>query len=96
MHPRKCFAILAVGALSVIGLSGTAAAQCADPDHGGTRARIFMPGEGGGSGGSTLDLFTRLRMGVLMKYSWGQGTAVRPGTLRSSIAVLRERRGLMR
>jgi len=41
-----------------------------------------------------MDLMTRLQVGVLSKYSWGRGATVRPETPRSSLAVLRERRGL--
>ena len=45
--------------------------------------------------GFDLDLLARVRAGVLSTFSWGRGTMGRPGSLRSSIAVLRERRGLM-
>jgi len=45
--------------------------------------------------GLNLDLLAQLRAGVLSTFSWGRGTTGRPGSLRSSIAILRERRGLM-
>jgi len=42
-----------------------------------------------------LDLLTRFRVGMFASFSWGRGAWGRPGLLRSSTAVLRERRGLM-
>ena len=42
-----------------------------------------------------LDLLTRFRVGMFSSFSWGRGAWGRPGLLRSSTAVLRERRGLM-
>lgn len=46
----------------------------------------------GGSGG--FDLLTRFRVGMFPNFSWGRGAVGRPVLLRSSTAVLRERRGL--
>jgi len=42
-----------------------------------------------------FDLLTRFRVGMFSSFSWGRGALGRPGLLRSSTAVLRERRGLM-
>jgi hypothetical protein len=97
-HRRQILATLAVVALFCVSGAGRASAQMSADPCGGTRIQVCPAVEllRNTTVGIDLDFFTRLRMGVFSMYSWGAGATVRPGTLRSSFAVLRERRGLMR
>ncbi len=98
-YPKLLFAVL--GAVLVVAAlsAGVAAAQgSSEPNPGGTALQPTTSSDLSSTwaAGFDLDLFTRLRIGVLSQYSWGRGATVRPGVLRSSFAVLRERRGLTR
>lgn len=98
MSNRKSIAFTVLFVLVAFAGTGSAIAQTGTEGWGGSgqhclqtaTATDFSP-----TAGFDLDLLARLRAGVLSTFSWGRGTMGRPGSLRSSIAVLRERRGLM-
>ena len=46
------------------------------------------------SDGFNFEFLTRIRVGMFPGFSWGRGAVGNSGLLRSSTAVLRERRGL--
>lgn len=97
MQNRKSIALAVLLVLLALTSTRPAAAQTGSDGWGGgglclqtAEATDLTP-----TAGFDLDLMARLRAGVLSTFSWGRGTMGRPGSLRSSIAVLRERRGLM-
>ena len=83
--------VAALGPRSAVAQSGTDGAgpngnYCIQTT---TATDVAPPG-----GSSGFDLLTRFRVGMFPNFSWGRGAVGRPGLLRSSTAVLRERRGL--
>jgi len=90
-------ALLLLLTLSVAG-SQTAVAQTGNEGWGGG-GQLCLQTAGATdltpTAGFNLDLLAQLRAGVFSTFSWGRGTMGRPGSLRSSNAILRERRGLM-
>jgi hypothetical protein len=98
MHIRKSNAVVALLVLVAMTAAGSAMAQGGSDGWGGNGKLCLQAATGTDltpTAGFDLDLMARLRAGVLSTFSWGRGTMGRPGLLRSSTAVLRERRGLM-
>jgi len=99
MSVRKQMAALTTVVLAVAALSTTASAQCGGAGPGGSIRLTVAPTSDQGVASSSfadVDLVTRIRINMFTMFSWGRGPVAHPGTVRSSVAVLRERRGLMR
>ena len=93
---------IAVVMLSLVALTASQPARAqVGPDGAGTgllqvsTTTDFSLSSDLSTSGFRLDLLTRFRVGMFASFSWGRGAWGRPGLLRSSTAVLRERRGLM-
>ena len=85
--------------IAIVALSSVASAQTSGCGPGGsTRLTIAAVGDQGTASSSfaDVDLVTRIRISMFTMFSWGRGPVAHPGVVRSSVAVLRERRGLMR
>ena len=96
MHSKS----LIVAAVLALALVGPKASQAQSTGEGaGSGGQTCLQAATGTdvspTAGLDLNLLVQLRAGVFSTFSWGRGTMGRPGSLRSSIAVLRERRGLM-
>ena len=100
MTIRKQLTALITVIVALAAVAGSASAQCGGSGPGGSTRVIVALGndqsEVPAVSSFDLDLFTRLRINTLSMFSWGRGTVARPGNVRSSFAVLRERRGLTR
>jgi len=99
MSVRKKLVALTTLVVVAVALSSNAWAQCGPSGPGGsTRIDVAAVSDQGLSSSSfaDVDLVTRIRISMFTMFSWGRGSVAHPGNVRSSVAVLRERRGLMR
>ena len=92
---KSIFTVVAV--LAALAAAGSAQAQTGTGGMGGN-GNLWVQSapttDASLSDGFTFEFLTRFRVGMFTGFSWGRGAVGSPGLLRSSTAVLRERRGL--
>jgi hypothetical protein len=93
MTIRKQIGALLITVAALTTLSSVSLAQMGSSGSGGsTRCTATYAEEGSPSS----DLIARARITLFSLFSWGRGPVNHSGSMRSSFAVLRERRGLTR
>ena len=99
MSFRKQITALFITVLALATVSTVASAQTTGGGSSGSTRCVVVASDLDVTPGASLfdfEFVSNARISLFSLFSWGRGPVNRPGTLRSSTAVLRERRGLMR